>query len=330
MAKPSPSQPVENDDATVPTKGHATPSRKEQEAARKRPLVPSDRRLAAKQSRSQVQAARDRARAGMANGEEKYLPVRDKGPQKRYIRDYIDARFSIGEVLLPLLVVVIIGTFIDSIAVYVFIGVYSIFAVVVGAMAAGWGTPTESAAVGALATIVLALVYRALSVKVLLASLKGTVAISAMILFIIVGATTFAQILSFSGASNGLAEAITGSGLAPWAVIAAMMLMLIFLGIFVDQVSMMMITLPIFMPVVQTLGVDLVWFGVLFLICMQMGLLLPPHGLLLMTMKGVAPPQVTMLHIFRAVVPFLAMSVLLLLLVFFVPAVATWLPALIG
>ena len=151
-----------------------------------------------------------------------------------------------------------------------------------------------------------------------------------MILFIIVGATTFAQILSFSGASNGLSQAITGAGLAPWAVIAAMMLMLIFLGIFVDQVSMMMITLPIFMPVVQALGVDLVWFGVLFLICMQMGLLLPPHGLLLMTMKGVAPPQVTMLDIFRAVVPFLVMSVLLLALVFLVPAVATWLPALIG
>jgi TRAP-type mannitol/chloroaromatic compound transport system permease large subunit len=113
-------------------------------------------------------------------------------------------------------------------------------------------------------------------------------------------------------------------------VIAAMMLMLIFLGIFVDQVSMMMITLPIFMPVVQALGVDLVWFGVLFLICMQMGLLLPPHGLLLMTMKGVAPPSVTMLDIFRAVVPFLVMSVLLLALVFLVPAVATWLPALIG
>ena len=93
---------------------------------------------------------------------------------------------------------------------------------------------------------------------------------------------------------------------------------------------MMLITLPIFMPVVQALGVDPVWFGVLFLICMQMGLLLPPHGLLLMTMKGVAPPEVSMLDIFRAVVPFLAMSMLLLALVFFVPAVATWLPALIG
>src|SRR4249920_3698467 len=117
----------------------------------------------------------------------------------------------------------------------------SIFAVVVGAMAAGWGTPTESAAVGALATMVFAMAYRALSWRILLASLKGTVAISAMILFIIVGATTFAQILSFSGASNGLSQAITGAGLAPWAVIMAMMAMLIFLGIFVDQVSMMLI-----------------------------------------------------------------------------------------
>ena len=206
----------------------------------------------------------------------------------------------------------------------------SIFGVVVGAMAAGWGTPTESAAVGALATIVLALVYRALSWRILLASLKGTVAISAMILFIIVGATTFAQILSFSGASNGLAQAITGSGLAPWAVIMAMMAMLIFLGIFVDQVSMMMITLPIFMPVVQTLGIDPVWFGVMYLICMQLGLLLPPHGLLLMTMRGVAPPEVRMGHIFAAVVPYVSMSLLLLAAVFAWPAIATWLPRQIG
>src|SRR6201999_2783847 len=151
-----------------------------------------------------------------------------------------------------------------------------------------------------------------------------------MILFIIVGATTFAQILSFSGASNGLVQAITGQGLPPWAVTCAMMAILIFLGIFVDQVSMMMIPLPIFMPVVQALNLDQVWFGVMFLICMQLGLLLPPHGLLLMTMKGVAPPQVTMLHIFRAVTPFLLISVIVLILVFLFPAVATWLPALLG
>ena len=206
----------------------------------------------------------------------------------------------------------------------------SIFAIVVASMSAGWATPTESAAIGAFATMVLALAYRALSVKAMLAALRGTVGISGMILFIIVGATTFSQILSFSGASSGLVSLITGQGFPPMVVLAGMMLILILLGIFVDQVSMMLITLPIFMPVVQAFGIDLVWFGVMFLICMQLGLLLPPHGLLLMTMKGVSPPEVRMSHIFQAVVPYVAMSILMLVLVFFVPAVAVWLPQLLG
>jgi TRAP-type mannitol/chloroaromatic compound transport system permease large subunit len=93
-------------------------------------------------------------------------------------------------------------------------------------------------------------------------------------------------------------QLITEQGLSANQILIGMMVFLIFLGIFVDQVSMMMITLPIFMPIVNALGIDPVWFGVLFLICMQMGLLLPPHGLLLMTMRGVAPPSVTMTHIF--------------------------------
>jgi tripartite ATP-independent transporter DctM subunit len=206
----------------------------------------------------------------------------------------------------------------------------SIFGVVIGALAAGWATPTECAALGAFATIVFALLYRAFSWKALMEALKGTAAISGIILFIILGATTFAQILSFSGASNGLVQLITGQGLSTAAIVAGMMLMLIFLGIFVDQVSMMMITLPIFMPVVQALGVDPVWFGVMFLICMQLGLLLPPHGLLLMTMRGVAPPEVSTGHIFVAVVPYVAMSLLLLAAVFWLPAIATWLPKLLG
>jgi len=209
------------------------------------------------------------------------------------------------------------------------IPILSIFLVVVASMNAGWATPTESAAIGAFATMLLALAYRALTVETLLAALRGTIMISGMILFIIVGATTFSQILSFSGASNGLVSLITGHGLAQNAVIGGMMLILIFLGIFVDQVSMMLITLPIFMPVVQKFGIDLVWFGVMFLICMQLGLLLPPHGLLLMTMKGVAPPQVRMSHIFRAVVPFIMLSLLMLALVFYMPAVALWLPGMV-
>jgi tripartite ATP-independent transporter DctM subunit len=202
----------------------------------------------------------------------------------------------------------------------------SIFAVVVISMSAGWATPTESAAIGAFATMALAVAYRALSVENLYAALRGTVAVSTIILFIIVGATTFSQILSFSGASSGLVGALIGLGLSPMAIVAGMMGMLIFLGVFVDQVSMMLITLPIFMPIVQKIGIDQVWFGVMFLICMQLGLLLPPHGLLLMTMRGVAPAQVTMGHIFISVVPYVAMSILVLALVFLAPEVALWLP----
>jgi tripartite ATP-independent transporter DctM subunit len=206
----------------------------------------------------------------------------------------------------------------------------SIFVVVIGAMSGGIATPTESAALGALATMALAIAYRALSFEALLKSLRGTVGISAMILFIILGATTFSQILSFSGATEGIVSTVLGGGLTPFAILAAMMLLLIFLGIFVDQVSMMLITLPVFMPIVQRLDIDLIWFGVLYLICMQLGLLLPPHGLLLMTMKGVAPKEVTMAHIFRAVVPYVAMSLVLLVIIIAFPAIATWLPNLLG
>jgi tripartite ATP-independent transporter DctM subunit len=205
-----------------------------------------------------------------------------------------------------------------------------IFAVVVGAMSGGLATPTEAAALGAATTILMAALYRALSWRPLRAALEGTVAVSGMILFIILGATVFSQILSFSGVTDGVVSAVTGRGLSPFFILVAMMALLIFLGIFVDQVSMMMITLPVFMPIVRLLGIDLIWFGVLFLICMQLGLLLPPHGLLLMTMKGVAPPQVTMNHIFRAVVPYIVMSLLLLALIIAVPVIATWLPGRLG
>ena len=203
----------------------------------------------------------------------------------------------------------------------------SIFGVVVGALAAGWATPTECAALGAFATMVLAALYRRLSWQALRSALMGTAGISGMILFIILGATTFAQLLSFSGASNGLAQLITGQGWSKEMIVVGMMALLIFLGLFVDQVSMMMITLPIFMPIVSSLGIDPVWFGVMFLMCMQMGLLLPPHGLLLMTMRGVAPPEVRTSQIFQAVTPYVLMSVLLLLAIFFWPAIATWLPS---
>jgi hypothetical protein len=111
-------------------KGHATPSRKEQEAAHRRPLVPKDRRLAARQSREQQAGSRQKARIGMAKGDERYLPSRDKGPQKRFARDFVDARFNVGEILLPMLVIVILTYFFPEVATFALLAVWFILAVV--------------------------------------------------------------------------------------------------------------------------------------------------------------------------------------------------------
>jgi tripartite ATP-independent transporter DctM subunit len=213
-------------------------------------------------------------------------------------------------------------------AVYV-LPLLMIFGVVVGAMTGGWATPTEAAALGAAATILATALYRSLSLANLMTALRGTVAVSGTILFIIVGATTFSQVLSFSGATNGILNLIAGQDLPVWVVILAMMAILILLGFFIDEVSMMMITLPFFMPLVQRFEVDLIWFGVLFLLCMQIGLLSPPFGLLLFAMKGVAPPHITMQQVMQAVLPYMYFGILIMLLVFLWPPLATWLPRLL-
>lgn len=123
---------AETADATL-GKGRPTPTRKEQEAARKRPLVPDDRRAAAKASRAELNARRERARVGMERGEERFLPARDKGPQKRYVRDYVDARWSVGEVLLPLMVLVILTYFVPiaEVAIYALAAVWAVILLVV-------------------------------------------------------------------------------------------------------------------------------------------------------------------------------------------------------
>ncbi|WP_400998410.1 DUF3043 domain-containing protein [Agromyces sp. GXQ0307] len=118
------------DDAAPATpkvgKGAPTPTRAEREAANKRPLVPNDRKEAARQARAKAAEARERARVGMAAGDEKYLPARDRGPQKKFVRDYVDARFSIGEILIPVMFVVIVLTFVPSYEVQT-IGIFALW-----------------------------------------------------------------------------------------------------------------------------------------------------------------------------------------------------------
>ncbi|MFB3129624.1 MAG: TRAP transporter large permease subunit [Lysobacteraceae bacterium] len=123
---------------------------------------------------------------------------------------------------------------------------------------------------------------------------------------------------------------IGGLGYSTFAVVAGMMLVLLFLGAFMDQVSMMMISLPFFVPLAATQGIDLLWLGVLMLIVMEISLLTPPFGLLLFVMKGVAPFKTTLLQIYGAAAPFVVLELIVLALLIAFPATALWLPRLIG
>jgi len=203
----------------------------------------------------------------------------------------------------------------------------AIFVLVIVAMTAGWATPTESAAIGALAAALVCACYGKLTVANLAKSLSGTAAITGTILFIIIGASTFAQILAFSGATDGLVSLVRDAGLPPWAVLGCMLFILLVLGCFVDQVSMMLMTLPFYLPLMQHFGWDPLWFGVLYLICMQLGLLTPPFGMLIFTMRSVVPRHIATTEIFHAVTPYVIFGLLMLALVLFFPPVATALPA---
>lgn len=198
-----------------------------------------------------------------------------------------------------------------------------VFAVVVVSMTGGLATPTEASALGALATILLAACYGKLTRVNLWKSLLGTLSISASLLFIIVGATTFAQLLSFSGATAGLVSLIEGSNLGQTTILIGMLVVLMILGFFIDQTSIMMITLPFYMPLLRSMSVDLIWFGILYLLCMQIGLLTPPFGLLLFVLKGVAPPGITVATIYRAAIPYVWLTLAMMALIFIVPAIVT-------
>ena len=203
---------------------------------------------------------------------------------------------------------------------------FAIFVVVVGSIFMGFATPTESAAMGSLASALAAIMYGKGTHKAFAQALQETAKIAVMILFIIVASVTFAQILAFSGATDGLLNTIQAAELSPLLLLLAMLGILLFLGAFMDQVSMLMITLPFYIPLASALGLDLLWFGVLLLIVMEISFTTPPFGLLLYVMKGVAPPHIGMGQIYQAALPFILLETLVLVLLIFVPELATWLP----
>ena len=199
-----------------------------------------------------------------------------------------------------------------------------VFSVVI--MLVGWCTPTEAAALGALSVIVLAMCYGDMTRKAFVKSLDGSLRVTVMAFLVIFGSATFAQVLAFTGASSGLVKWATSFQVTPLQMVFIMIGVIIFLGSFMDPLSKMLLTAPIFFPLAKSLGFDLTWFGLIMLLALEVGYTTPPFGLLLFVMKGVAPPGTTMKDIYLAGMPFIACVMVLIVMVMFYPPLATWLP----
>jgi tripartite ATP-independent transporter DctM subunit len=196
---------------------------------------------------------------------------------------------------------------------------------VVGLILLGWATPSEAAAFGAVGVLILAAAFRCLTWQALVRSVGGALKVTVMSFMIILGSATFSQILAFSGASAGMLTWATEFDLSPLAMLVVMFGVLLLLGMFMDQLSMMLITVPIFFPLAQSYGFDLIWFGVIVLMALEISFTTPPFGLLLFVMHGVAPPGTTMAQICMAALPFMACAFLVVALLIWEPRIALFL-----
>ncbi len=191
-------------------------------------------------------------------------------------------------------------------------------------------TPSEAAALGAGGTMLLALLYRQLTWKVLREALDGTLRTTAMIFFILVGSTAFSQILAFSGAGSTITQMTADLPLSPVMLVICMQIMVIVLGAFMDQLSILMITLPIFMPIIRAIGFNDMVFIIMLLINVEMAGKTPPFGMSLFVIKGVVPEDVSTLDVYKSVTPFLLLDMLVMGLLLAFPVLSLWLPGLMG
>ncbi len=204
----------------------------------------------------------------------------------------------------------------------------TIIFVVTGLIFAGLATPTESAGMGVVATAAVVAAYRRLTIDIIRKSVESTLRITVMMFMILTGSTAFSQILAFTGASRGLVELVVSFPFPEIMIVGVMQLLMIVLGTFMEPVSIMMITFPVYMPIVNAFGFDPVWFGLLTLINMEIGMKTPPFGMVLFVMKGVVPAKTTMMDIYRSVTPFVTIDMVAMLLIMVFPVIATFLPSL--
>ncbi|ROT98240.1 TRAP transporter large permease subunit [Marinobacter sp. R17] len=202
----------------------------------------------------------------------------------------------------------------------------AIVVMVLGSIIGGITTPTEAAAVGVLGALISAVVYRKFTWSLMHEAAIRTFKLTGMIMWILFAAHAFSAAYQSMGAQElieGLMEMIPGG---PWGVILSMMLIVFLLAMVLDPVGIMLITLPVFMPIVEGLGFDPIWFGILFVINMEIGYMTPPFGFNLFYLKGVVPPSITMQDIYKSIIPFVLVQVLGMGVIMVFPDIATYLP----
>jgi tripartite ATP-independent transporter DctM subunit len=197
---------------------------------------------------------------------------------------------------------------------------------VLGSILLGYATPTEAAAVGAMGALILAILYRALTRKILQEIMRTTLLTTSMVFFILIGASIFSLVFRGYGGDDLVATLFTDMPGGQWTAIGIVMLVIFLLGFILDFIEITYVVVPIVGPVLLSMGVDPVWLGVMIAVNLQTSFLTPPFGFALFYLRGVAPETITTSDIYRGVVPFIGLQLLLLSLLVAMPKLATWLP----
>ncbi|MFC4214848.1 TRAP transporter large permease subunit [Pseudophaeobacter arcticus] len=197
---------------------------------------------------------------------------------------------------------------------------------VLGSIYTGVATPTEAAAVGVLGAAISASLTRRLSFTMLSGAATETLRVTAMILWITIGARAFISVFVATGGADSILGFVEGFEASRWIILGVMVLVLIFLGLFLDEIGIILLCVPVFLPIITTLDFDPLWFGVLFMITAQMAYITPPFGYTLFYLKGVLPDGIGIGQVYRGVIPFFLIQVGILILFAVFPDLVTWLP----
>jgi len=209
-----------------------------------------------------------------------------------------------------------------------FVPIIGLILIVIGCIFSGITTPSESAGMGAFGAFLLAAIYRKLSYEAVKNALLSTVVVTGMSLLIITTSKVFSQVLAYTGATTGLTEVITRLEVGPLAILIAMNFIVFIMGCLMDPVSIMLITVPIFKPIAEAMGMNVLWWAIIMMVNIELSLLTPPFGLNLFVIKGVTPGSGDMTEIYKGILPFLVIELMAMSIMILFPGVITWLPGL--